>query len=286
MPRFRGPRSWRLCFIVIAAVAAIYYLYSSLSGFDYSAHSYDKSSQSTSTSSSSPSRPSNFGHDRHPGVTKIQYQFKENGVEAGDPKKMKAVVETMRKTFWGYRLRAWGGDEIMPISGESQTTRNGWAATIVDTLTTTAIMGLEEEFMLELNYTISAIDFSRATNLVDPFETIIRYLGALVSTIELFDAGILPKYLTTAANREGLLSQAVTLATKLAPAFDSPSGMLWPRVDFATDTGCMEPIDERPDYPNPLAVPARTGSNWLEYKVLSKLTGDPIYQTNATGAWG
>lgn len=26
--------------------------------------------------------------------------------------------------------------------------RNGWAATIVDTLTTTAIMGLEEEFLL------------------------------------------------------------------------------------------------------------------------------------------
>lgn len=26
--------------------------------------------------------------------------------------------------------------------------RNGWAATIVDTLTTTALMGLEEEFVL------------------------------------------------------------------------------------------------------------------------------------------
>lgn len=26
--------------------------------------------------------------------------------------------------------------------------RNGWAATIVDTLTTTALMGLEEEFKL------------------------------------------------------------------------------------------------------------------------------------------
>lgn len=72
--------------------------------------------------------------------------------------------------------------------------RNGWAATIVDTLTTTALMGLEEEFKLvgsysvccrdkktsevnwpqELNFTISGIDFNNAIDLVDPFETTIR----------------------------------------------------------------------------------------------------------------
>ena len=52
--------------------------------------------------------------------------------------------------------------------------RNGWAATIVDTLTTMALMGLEEEFKLELNYTINQINFKRAKELVDPFETTIR----------------------------------------------------------------------------------------------------------------
>lgn len=52
--------------------------------------------------------------------------------------------------------------------------RNGWAATVVDTLTTTALMGLEEEFLLELNHTINGINFALAQGLVDPFETTIR----------------------------------------------------------------------------------------------------------------
>lgn len=44
----------------------------------------------------------------------------------------------------------------------------------MDTLTTTALMGLEEEFALQLDYTIDHVDFATAEGLVDCFETIIR----------------------------------------------------------------------------------------------------------------
>jgi mannosyl-oligosaccharide alpha-1,2-mannosidase len=54
----------------------------------------------------------------------------------------------MNDTFWKYREAAWGKDEVRPISGRYSTSRNGWAATLVDTLTTTLMMGLEEEFLL------------------------------------------------------------------------------------------------------------------------------------------
>lgn len=192
----------------------------------------------------------------------------------------------MRDTFWKYREVAWGADEVRPISGGNNTSRNGWAATIVDGLTTLAVMGLEEEFNLALAYTVDEIDFTNAVDLVDPFETTIRYLGALVSTVDLMDAGVV-SWKVPAGSREGLLRQAVTLAGKLAPSFDTPTGMLWPRVNWTTSEGCREHPGDRPypDYNHATIGPARAGTNWLENISLSRLTGDPIYGINATNAW-
>ena len=78
----------------------------------------------------------------------VQYPFKRKGVVAGDPDKAAAVKAAMNRTFWTYRAAAWGSDEVRPITGGNRTTRNNWAATVVDTLTTTLMVGLEEEFLL------------------------------------------------------------------------------------------------------------------------------------------
>lgn len=132
------------------------------------------------------------------------------------------------------------------------------------------------------------MDFTRARGLVDPFETTIRYLGAMVSTVDLLDA----KFTTFSipvpkASRDALLAQAVLLADKLAPGFDSPTGMVWPRVNFTTAEGCREKPAERPypDYDHATIGPARAGSNWLENMALSRLTGVKQYGANATRAW-
>ena len=139
-----------------------------------------------------------------------------------------------------------------------------------------------------MDYVVNTLDFSTAKDLVDPFETTIRYLGALVSAVDLLDANFttfeppLPD-----GARDALLHKAVSLAQRLAPAFDSPSGMPWPRINFTTATGCREVEGARP-YPNywhATIGPARTGSNWLENSRLSDLTGDPIYRANATRSW-
>ena len=54
--------------------------------------------------------------------------------------------------------------------------RNGWGATIVDGLSTLLVTGLQEELLSALNHTVH-IDFTRPDGLVDPFETIIRYVA-------------------------------------------------------------------------------------------------------------
>lgn len=92
--------------------------------------------------------------------------------------------------------------------------RNGWGATIVDGLDTLLIAGLTQELFAGLNFTLS-IDFTSADGLVNTFETIIRYVGGLVSVVDLLE------FLTDAPqyNTSGLISQAEVLVNKLAPGY-------------------------------------------------------------------
>ncbi|KAF2201060.1 seven-hairpin glycosidase [Delitschia confertaspora ATCC 74209] len=220
----------------------------------------------------------------------IQFAEWQNGTEKGDPTKAEKVRNAMKYTFWKYRENAWGYDDIKPVSGGNATTRNGWGAFIVDSSTTLALMGLWEELAASVQHIIS-IDFTNATGPVDPFETTIRYLGGLVSLVDLSDAGLIPTNIINPETREILLRQATTLAMSLGPAYDTPTGMPWPRVNFSTSLGEPDPPSvylenpDKPRYKNPVIGPARTGSAILENRVLTRLTGDAIYTINATKAW-
>lgn len=123
---------------------------------------------------------------------------------------------------------------------------------------------------------------------MDPFETTIRYLGSLVSTVDLLDAGFTNfSRPVEKKDRDALLAQALFLADKLAPGFDTPTGMIWPRINFTSGVGCREEEKDRP-YPHfehATIGPARAGSNWLENMALSRLSGLKIYGENATKAW-
>lgn len=55
----------------------------------------------------------------------------------------------------------------------------------------------------------------------------------MVSTVDLIDAGIVRRNLVTPSQRDALLDKAVQLAESLGPSFDSPTGMIWPRVRLA-----------------------------------------------------
>lgn len=140
----------------------------------------------------------------------------------------------------------------------------------------------------QLGFVLDELDFSKAEGLVDPFETTIRYLGALVSTVDLLDANFTVfETPLRAGAREGLLAKAVGLAGLLGPGFDSPSGMPWPRINFTAGVGCREEEGARP-YPkfwHATVGPARAGSNWLENSRLSALTGNGVYRENATRSW-
>jgi mannosyl-oligosaccharide alpha-1,2-mannosidase len=213
-----------------------------------------------------------------------------NGTGKADATRANSVRDAMKYTFWKYREHAWGHDDILPVSGRSSSSRNGWGAFIVDSASTLALMGLWDELAYSVEHMV-AINFTQAEDLVDPFETTIRYLGGLLSVVDLYDVGLIPKDILTEEARTFILDQAVTLADKLAPAYDTPTGMPWPRVDFTTERGEPHPsfiLQDDPaqrEYEHPAIGPARIGSSILENRVLTRLTGDDIYTQNSTRAW-
>ena len=67
---------------------------------------------------------------------KIQCGNWTKGSGRADEEKADKVREAMKYTFWKYREHAWGSDGILPVSGGSSSSRNGWGAFIVDSATT------------------------------------------------------------------------------------------------------------------------------------------------------
>jgi mannosyl-oligosaccharide alpha-1,2-mannosidase len=213
-----------------------------------------------------------------------------NGTGKAHQKRADSVRDAMRYTFRKYRETAWGYDDVLPVSGKGSSSRNGWGAFIVDSASTLALMGLWDELSHSIEH-ILGIDFTTAEDLVDPFETTIRYLGGLLSIVDLYDAGLIPGDILHVEARDLILEHAITLAEKLAPAYNTPSGMPWPRVDFEADEGQPGLTLEFSDNPSqreddhPAIGPARTGSSILENRVLTRMTGDYIYAKNSTLAW-
>ena len=150
---------------------------------------------------------------------------------------------------------------------------------------------------------------------VQVFESVIRGVGGLLSA-HLFAIGDLPirGYEPRAqpyaagegiAWRNGLLYNgqllrlAQDLATRLMPAFDSPTGLPYPRVNLrygvpfyactphnvlAQSAQCVKASEEERDNITETCS-AGAGSLVLEFTTLSRLTGNPMFETAAMKAF-
>ncbi|CAG8519774.1 11583_t:CDS:2, partial [Acaulospora colombiana] len=140
----------------------------------------------------------------------IQYEF--NVVETTQEKivrekRRNSIKNGFLHAWRGYSNYAWGYDELKPVSNQGINKFNGWGATIVDSLDTLWIMGLMEEFDKSKEF-VSHLNFTNSNSETNVFETIIRYLGGLLSAYELSKAPI-------------FLEKAKELGVALLPAFDS-----------------------------------------------------------------
>lgn len=88
----------------------------------------------------------------------------------------------MRHVWSGYRLRAWGHDEITPGAGGFTDSWGGMGMQILESLDTLWLMGMHEEFNEAASWVGgSSLDFSKVHGPLCVFETTIRALGGLLS---------------------------------------------------------------------------------------------------------
>jgi mannosyl-oligosaccharide alpha-1,2-mannosidase len=149
-------------------------------------------------------------------MPKIQYQFSDETVMARTKReeRLEKVKEEFKRAWNGYKTYAWMHDELSPVSGEYRDPFAGWAATLVDSLDTLSIMGLDEDFE-EAVRAVGNIDFTTAKRQdIQVFETTIRYLG-----------GLLAAYDVSGGTKKILLDKAVELGEVLMGAFDTPNRM-------------------------------------------------------------
>ncbi|KAK2845449.1 hypothetical protein Q7C36_010303 [Tachysurus vachellii] len=180
--------------------------------------------------------------------------------EAEDPtvvaSRLDAVREAFRHAWKGYTDFAWGHDELKPIS-KSYSEWFGLGLTLIDALDTMWILGLKKEFEDARQWVATQLSFGKNVE-VNLFESTIRILGSLLSTYHLTGDAL-------------FLEKAKDIGSRLMPAFNTPSKI--PYSDVNIGSGVARP----PRWTSDSTV-AEVTSIQLEFRELSRLTGDPKYQ--------
>src|SRR5437868_2641009 len=184
--------------------------------------------------------------------------------QSRDEAHAREVATRVRSEFlhgWtNYEKYAWGHDALKPLSKTS----HDWYGqsllmTPVDALDTLILMKLDEEAAKAKELIVKDLSFDRDVY-VKHFEITIRLLGGLLSSYQL-------------TNDKRLLDLADDLGNRLLPVFNSPTGL--PYVYVNLKTGQVR---------DPKTNPAETGTLLLEFGMLSKLAGKPVYYEKAKRA--
>ncbi|KAJ1400638.1 Six-hairpin glycosidase-like superfamily [Sesbania bispinosa] len=199
----------------------------------------------------------------------IQNDKKDNKFSKGisdedDPinlQRREKVKEAMLHAWTSYEKYAWGKDELKPQSMNGVDSFGGLGATLVDSLDTLFIMGLDSQFQRAREWIAKSLYFNKNIE-VSVFETTIRVLGGLLSAYDL-------------SGDEVFLEKARDLADKLLPAWNTPSGIPYNRINLAYGN------TNNARWTRGNSILADSGSEQLEFIALSQRTNDPKYQEKA-----
>ncbi|KAJ7115339.1 glycoside hydrolase [Mycena epipterygia] len=183
---------------------------------------------------------------------------------SADLPKRDAVVAAFKHAWLAYERDAMGDDEYHPITrkGTNLTDAGGIGYTVIDSIDTMLLMGLDEEYARARSWVESSMSFDRDANF-NTFETTIRVLGGLLSAFELTDGDQL------------YLDLATELADRMLPVFDTPSGLPLSMVNLGKRVGVADP-DNRG-----LVSTAEASTLQLEFRYLGYLTDNLDYWDKA-----
>lgn len=166
------------------------------------------------------------------------------------------VKQAVKHAYRGYEDYAFPQDELRPITGKGMNQYNGWGVTAFDSLDTLYLLGLKDEYNRALKL-VEQANFRVVTSVkgtIPYFETVIRYLGGMLSAYALSKDPI-------------LLRRAMDLADTLEPIFNSSSGL--PMYEFHPKTNRS--------MGSKTGILAEIASWQLEYTYLAKVSGEKKY---------
>ena len=167
----------------------------------------------------------------------------------------------MLHAWAGYKRHAWGQDELEPVS-QLGITSFGMGLTLVDSLDTLILMGLEAEVAEVLEWIERQLHFGKQEE-INLFEVTIRVVGGLLSAYE-------------ATGHAPLLQKADELGQQLLFAFHTPHGL-----PFGT-LGLKSKTRYNPSWSRGASTVAEVATLQLEFRALSRHTGDPSYEAVAS----
>ncbi|KAG5039527.1 hypothetical protein JHK85_012003 [Glycine max] len=205
--------------------------------------------------------------------------------------KKKRMRDKVRNMFYhaydNYMTHAFPHDELKPISKTFTNSLselgnlklehlpqdyNGSALTLIESLSSLVIMGNYTEFERAVLWLSENLTFDVDAR-INLFECNIRVLGGLVSAHLL--ASDSSKKFFQGAYKNQLLALAEDLGKRFLPAFNTPTGLPYAWINLKY--GVME--NETTE-----TSTSGCGSLILEMGALSKMTGDPIYESVALRA--
>ncbi|XP_068096223.1 ER degradation-enhancing alpha-mannosidase-like protein 3 isoform X2 [Hyperolius riggenbachi] len=200
------------------------------------------------------------------------------------------VLEMFDHAYGNYMQHAYPADELMPLTcrgrirgqepsrGDVDDALGKFSLTLIDTLDTLVVLNKTQEFEDAVQKVINDVRLDNDI-VVSVFETNIRVLGGLLGghsvAVMLKEKGE-----RMAWYNDELLHMAKQLGYKLLPAFNTTSGLPYPRVNLKF--GIRRP--EARTGTETDTCTACAGTLILEFAALSRFTGIPVFEEHARKA--
>eukprot|EP00026_Physarum_polycephalum_P004819 Phypoly_transcript_04843.p1 GENE.Phypoly_transcript_04843~~Phypoly_transcript_04843.p1 ORF type:complete len:590 (+),score=96.86 Phypoly_transcript_04843:68-1837(+) len=189
-----------------------------------------------------------------------------NDEESAETRERQAAVRDAYLHAWkNYERYAFGKDELQPPYSSGK----DWLAmglSIVDSIDTMWLMGLDEEYKKARAWIDKNLRFDKNSNEISVFETTIRVVGGLASIYDL-------------TKDEMYIRKAKDLGERLLPAFDTGSGYAKTTINLKTGHA------SNPAWAHNSAILSECGTLQMEFASLTKHTGESVFQEKALKAY-
>ncbi|KAL7844075.1 hypothetical protein SRHO_G00226140 [Serrasalmus rhombeus] len=200
------------------------------------------------------------------------------------------ILEMFDHAYGSYMKYAYPADELMPLScrgrvrglepnrGDIDDSLGKFSLTLIDTLDTLVLLNRLEDFEEAVKKTVKDVRLDNDV-VVSVFETNIRVLGGLLG------AHVMADLLKQRGEKmqwygDELLHMAKDLGYRLLPAFNTTSGLPYPRVNLRY--GVVNPLSRTGTETD--TCTACAGTMILEFAALSRLSGESVFEEHARKA--